>query len=38
MLLFVEGPYLPLYSLGGLGYMGVLVGYEPRSPTRVLLG
>jgi hypothetical protein len=29
MLLLGEGPYLPLYSLGGQSYMEVLVGYEP---------
>jgi hypothetical protein len=32
------GPYLPLYSLGGQGYMEILAKYELRSPTRVLFG
>jgi hypothetical protein len=38
MLQFEEGPYPPLYSLGGQGYMEILVGYNPKSPTGVLFG
>jgi hypothetical protein len=34
--LFGGGPCPPLYSLGEQVYMEVLVGYKPRSPTRVL--
>jgi hypothetical protein len=36
VLLLEEGPCPPLYSLEGQSYMEVLVGYELRSPTRVL--
>jgi hypothetical protein len=28
-----RGPYPPLYSLVGQGYMEILAGYELRSPT-----
>jgi hypothetical protein len=38
MVLFEEGPYLPLYSLGGQRYMEILARYELRSPTRESLG
>jgi hypothetical protein len=38
MLLFEEGPYPPLSSLGGQGYMEILAKYELKSPTQILLG
>jgi hypothetical protein len=38
MLLLEEGPCPLLYVLGGQIYMEVLIGYKPRSPTRVLSG
>jgi hypothetical protein len=38
MVLFEEGPFPPLSSLGGQGYMEILARYELRSPTRVLFG
>jgi hypothetical protein len=37
IILFEEGPYPPLYSLGGQDYMEILARYELRTPTRVLL-